>query len=466
MTLLHQLPFATKAKSVHIPITLVRTKDTKSFLAKQKTNIKTLARQNGFGSAGQVLFVTGAEGEVEKIIASVPDKINIYDIAPIAEAIRKYFASDFLKTCSFAIEGAKDAESDNIAISWGLASYQFASYKKASVKPVLIPAPKTRMKRVEPLLQSIFMLKDLINTPANDLGPDAMEKTARNLVESHKGKIEVIKGAKLISGFPLIHMVGKAAKEEPRLIDIRWGKTSDPKLTIVGKGVCFDTGGLNIKPSAYMALMKKDMGGAAHALALGRLVMELKIPVNLRILVATVENSISADAFRPGDISKSRKGLTVENTNTDAEGRLILADALTYACEDKPDLLIDFATLTGSARAGLGPDIPAFFATNLKTGAKLQKLSESTEDPVWMMPLWDKYKKHIESSVADLVNSSNVPGDLIFSAVFLKQFLTSNPDWIHMDCYSWEHTGRPGRPRGGADTGLLSMLALLEDRYA
>ena len=215
-----------------------------------------------------------------------------------------------------------------------------------------------------------------------------------------------------------------------------------------------------------MALMKKDMGGAAHALALGRLIMVLKLPVRLRILIPAVENAIGGNAFRPGDILQSRKGLTVENTNTDAEGRLILADALTYACEEKTDLIVDFATLTGSARAGLGPDIPPVFSTNDSLAEKLKSLSFKIGDLVWPMPLWRPYKKIIESPVANLLNSASVPGDLIFSALFLEQFLTGNPDWLHLDIYAWEHSGRPGRPRGGADTGLRAVLALMEDRYA
>ncbi|MCD8494026.1 MAG: hypothetical protein LRY39_01130 [Alphaproteobacteria bacterium] len=228
--------------------------------------------------------------------------------------------------------------------------------------------------------------------------------------------------------------------------------------------MAFDTGGLNLKGSQYMALMKKDMGGAAHALALAHLVMSLKLPVNLQLLIPAVENSVSGNAFRPGDVIKARNGLFVENTNTDAEGRLILADSLSYACEREPELIVDFATLTGSARAALGPDIPALFSNNEKTADSIRKTAFAESDPLWPMPLWDSYKKHIESSVADLLNSSGTPGDLPFSALFLKQFLRpeTKAEWVHIDCYAWEHTGRTGRPRGAADTGLRAYAPILK----
>ena len=456
-----KLPFTNKpkSKSKHITVELLREKDFNAWLKKQDPDVQAEIKHTGFGPSGvQTLILHN------HVVAGVHNTLGIYDIAPSVEAIKRHFSADFLKNASFELDGKGDLT--NALIGWGLACYQFDSYKKTATMPTLVLPKEADTKRAETVLQSIFMLKNMINTPANDFSPADMEKLARKLAEDHKAAIEITKGKALEKEFPLVHMVGKAAEEEPRLIDITWGKKSHPKLTIVGKGVTFDTGGLNLKPTRYMALMKKDMGGSAHALALGRLVMALKLPVQLRIIVPAVENAISDEAFRPGDVTQSRSGLTVENTNTDAEGRLILADALTYACEGKPDLLIDFATLTGSARAALGPDIPAAFATVNKTGQKLQKLSMKAEDPVWLMPLWDKYKKHITSSVADLHNSASLPGDLIYSALFLKQFLKGNPDWLHLDCYAWEHTGRAGRPRGAADTGLLATLALIEDRYA
>jgi leucyl aminopeptidase len=315
-------------------------------------------------------------------------------------------------------------------------------------------------------VESVNGLRDLVNTPANDMGPEEIEAAVKVLAKEHEASVKVIKDQKILEkDFPLIFTVGKASPRLPRLIDMSWGNAKHPKVTLVGKGVAFDTGGLDLKPSAYMALMKKDMGGAAHVIALAKLIMDHKLPVRLRLLIPAVENSVAGEAFRPGDIIKSRKGPFVENTNTDAEGRLILADALTYASEGKPELIIDFATLTGSARAGLGPDIPAMFSNNDTIAGRLQALSEETEDPVWRMPLWQPYRAHIENATGDLLNSAGIPGDGIYSALFLETFVDEKTDWVHLDCFSWEQTGRAGRPKGAADTGLRTVFAYLQGRY-
>jgi len=450
------LPFAAKTKKNNITVTLVREKDFSKWIKSVSNDIQALVKQTGFGSSASKTLITPDH----HVFAGVSDKLKIYDIAPTVEAIRKYFSSDFLKTATFTLEGKGDLTA--ACMGWGISCYQYDRYKKSVQQPQLVLPKDIDEVRVRSVTESIYMLKNMVNTPANDMSPADIEKVAISL----DGEVGVTSGKTLEKEFPLIHMVGKAAEEGPRLIDLQWGKKSHPKVTILGKGVSFDTGGLNIKPTQYMALMRKDMGGAAHALALGKLIMDLKLPVRLRVLVPAVENSISDEAFRPGDIVKSRSGLTVENTNTDAEGRLILADTLTYACEDNPDLLIDFATLTGSARAALGPDIPAAFATRDKTGNRIQKLAMASEDPIWLMPLYTAYEKHIKSPNADIHNSAKLPGDLIYSALFLKQFLKDDPDWVHLDCHAWELTGKPGRPSGAADTGLLSMLAYIEDRYA
>ncbi|HOO82557.1 MAG TPA: leucyl aminopeptidase family protein, partial [Alphaproteobacteria bacterium] len=258
---------------------------------------------------------------------------------------------------------------------------------------------------------------------------------------------------------------GKASPRAPRLIEMVWGNAKHPKVTLVGKGVAFDTGGLDIKPSSSMALMKKDMGGAAHVIGLAKLIMDHGLPVRLRVLIPAVENVVGGAAYRPSDIIKSRKGVFVENTNTDAEGRLILADALAYACEDKPELVVDYATLTGSARAGLGPDIPAMFSNNEEVAQDIQKLAKKTEDPVWNMPLWQPYRKYLDSSNADIINSTGQAGDGIYSALFLETFVEKDTDWVHLDCFSWEMSGRPGRPKGAADTGLRTVFAYLQGRF-
>ena len=454
-----KLPFITKPKAKTIIVEIIRESEYAAWLKKQGKIVQTLVEQTGFSPAGAQTLIHG-----DRVYAGIKDDTQIYDTPPSVEAIKKHFGKDFLKTASFVLEGSGDLTA--AVIGWGLACYRFDSYKETIASPLLVWPKTADKKRAQAVLESIYLIKTLINTPAGDLSPQDMEDTARAISDDFSAALKVTKGKPLEKGFPLVHMVGKAAEHGPRLLAITWGKSTHPALTIVGKGVTFDTGGLNIKPTQYMAHMKKDMGGAAHALALGRLVMALKVPVYLRVVIPAVENSIAANAFRPGDIATSRKGITVENTNTDAEGRLILADALTYACESSPDLLIDFATLTGSARAALGPDIPAMFATKDSTGEALQSLSMDVHDPVWRMPLWNAYKKHIESSNADLHNSAGLPGDLMYSALFLKQFVDDNADWVHLDCYAWEHSGKAGRPRGAADTGLLATLALIEDRYA
>ncbi|MGB1077723.1 MAG: leucyl aminopeptidase family protein, partial [Bdellovibrionales bacterium] len=322
-------------------------------------------------------------------------------------------------------------------------------------------------KRVEAHIKSICLVRDMINTPANDLGPKELASCVQNIAKEHKAKVKVIDNQKTLEkDFPLVFTVGKASDRAPRLIDMTWGKEKDPKITLVGKGVIYDTGGLNLKPGQYMKNMKKDMGGAAHVLGIANIIMAMKLPVRLRLIIPAVENSISGPAFRPGDILKSRKGLTVENTNTDAEGRLILADALTLASEEDTEIIIDCATLTGSARAALGPDVPPFFSTNPTVAKELQALSFVEQDNLWFMPLLEQYNKTIESSIADIVNSAGSPGDLIYSALFLKKFLNRTPDWVHVDMYAWCDNPNPGRPSAGSDTGLRALYSYLEKRFS
>jgi leucyl aminopeptidase len=463
-------PFLPRKRPHNLPVVVLNEALFKTWIKKQKAPVKNAASDADFkGQPRRTLILRDAKGSAEMLVTGVGAPMSLYDLSFTVAALRSQLSAALLKEASFTLEFVQSAGKDieKAHIGWALGCYKFDLYKKdTAAHPALVWSKGADKDHVQSVVSSLCILRNLINTPANDLGPEALEQAARRIVKPFDAKVKVVVGEKLLSeNFPLIHAVGQAGHEAPRLIDISWGKKTDPKVTLVGKGVTFDTGGLNIKPAQYMKLMKKDMGGAAHVLALGKMIMEAGLPVNLRIIVPVVENAISASAFRPGDILKSRKGLTVENTNTDAEGRLILADALAYACEDNPDIVIDYATLTGSARAALGPDIPAFFATSEKTGASLQKMGEKLEDPVWQMPLWEPYKKHNLSPVADLMNSSSVPGDLIFSALFLKSFVAKNIEWIHLDTYAWEHSGFAGRPAGGADTGLRAIFGLLEDRY-
>ncbi|HQX28130.1 MAG TPA: leucyl aminopeptidase family protein [Alphaproteobacteria bacterium] len=454
--------FLDKKRKTDIALHVVTEKSFPGWLKKQSADVKAGMKNLGFtGRAGAVVLIPGG------VVAGVGTPFSIYALSPAVDYIRRNFAADFIKGASFSLHGVDAKDLENAFTSWALAGYEFTPYKKPSGKtPALVWNKKADKKRVRTLIESIFMVRDLVTTPSNDMGPGEIEVAARKLAGAHKAKISVIKDKDLLTkNFPLIYAVGDGSPRRPRLIDINWGNPNSPKVTIVGKGVAFDTGGLNLKPTGNMALMKKDMGGAAHALALAHLIMSAKLKVRLRILIPAVENSVDGHSFRPGDVFKSRKGLTVENTNTDAEGRLILADTLTYACESKPGLLIDFATLTGSARAALGPDIPAFFSNNEKLAEQLKKISFTSEDPLWPMPLWQPYNIHNNSAVADMQNSSGVPGDLMYSALFLERFLTGKPDWVHIDTYAWEHIGKPGRPRGGADCGLRAVFALLEEKY-
>jgi leucyl aminopeptidase len=307
-----------------------------------------------------------------------------------------------------------------------------------------------------------------VNTPAGDLGPAELEQAVREEAKRAGAKVEVTSGDDLASGYPLIAAVGAAASpaRAPRLIELEWGKPDDPRIAIVGKGVCFDSGGLDLKPGSGMRLMKKDMGGGAHALALARLIMGAKLPVRLHLLIPAVENAVSGTAYRPGDIVKSRKGTFVEIDNTDAEGRLILADALTKAVEEKPELIVDFATLTGAARVALGPDLPAFFANQDDLASAAEQASRALEDPVWRMPLWEPYDEILKSDIADFANAANTPmAGCITAALFLKKFVPDDIAWSHLDTYAWRDQPKPGRPKGGEALGLRAMFQLLRHRY-
>jgi leucyl aminopeptidase len=311
-------------------------------------------------------------------------------------------------------------------------------------------------------------VRDLVNTPAADLGPAEIEQTVRDQASELGAKVSVTSGDSLAKGFPLIAAVGGAATSArvPRLIELDWGKSGDPKVAIVGKGVCFDSGGLDLKQAAWMRNMKKDMGGAAHALALARLIIANRLPIRLHLLIPAVENAISEAAYRPGDIVKSRKGDFVEIDNTDAEGRLILADALTRAGESKPELMIDFATLTGAARVALGPDLPATFVNRNDVAGEIETAARSVEDPIWRLPLWDPYDEDLKSSIADLANTSgNAMAGAIYAALFLRRFVPQDIAWAHLDTYAWRDQAKPGRPKGGDALGLRAVFAMLEQRY-
>jgi leucyl aminopeptidase len=310
------------------------------------------------------------------------------------------------------------------------------------------------------------MARDFVNTPASDFTPERLAAEAMQLARTHGASPLEVTGVELRRGFPAIHAVGQASASAPRLVDFTWGDPQHPKLTLIGKGVCFDSGGLDIKPSAGMALMKKDMGGAACTLALARLVMETRLPVRLRVLIPAVENSIAGNAYRPGDVIRTRKGLTVEIGNTDAEGRLVLCDALALADDERPDLLIDLATLTGAARVALGPELPAVFGTRQQTVDALLRHGREVADPLWQLPLWHGYDEDIASKVADINNASaSAFAGAIIGALYLQRFVTQTPDWVHIDLYAWNPRERPGRPLGAEAHAVRALYALIVARY-
>lgn len=349
---------------------------------------------------------------------------------------------------------------NRLALGFGLGSYRFEKYKaEAEPGPTLLIPTDADAADIRRQLAGVFLARDLINTPTNDMGPVQLEAAFRQLAAHYKAEVTAITGEALLqANFPLIHTVGRASADAPRLLEMRWGKKGHRKVTLVGKGVCFDTGGLDIKPSSSMLLMKKDMGGAANVLGLALMIMDAKLKIDLRVIVPAVENSISANAFRPGDIYRSRKGLTVQIDNTDAEGRLILADALAYADEDEPDLLIDMATLTGAARVALGPDLPPFFTDSRDLADGIEESSLETDDPVWRLPLYRGYEKDINARIADLTNApSGGMAGAITAALFLKRFVSRTRNWAHFDIYGWAQSERPHSPVGGEAQAIRAL---------
>ncbi len=357
-------------------------------------------------------------------------------------------------------------------LGWVLAQYRFDRYRKdetAQGPRVLLTGEPGRIEETLRLAEATYKVRDLVNTPASDMGPADLEAEVAALAKANGATLTVTRGDALEQGYPMIHAVGTAAARgrEPRLIELEWGDPKHPRLALVGKGVCFDTGGLDIKPSAGMRLMKKDMGGAAHAIALAGVVMAQRLPVRLHLLVAAVENAVAGNAFRPGDVLKTRKGLTVENTNTDAEGRLILGDTLTKAVEGKPGLILDFATLTGAARVALGPDLPALFANDDALAGAMLDAGDSVKDPLWRLPLWDSYDDMLKSDIADMLNSPDGPfAGPITAALFLRRFVPKDIAWAHLDLFAWRPAAKPGRPRGGDAMGLRATWAMLKARYS
>jgi leucyl aminopeptidase len=422
-------------------------------------------RAIGFAAeAGKVALVPGATGGLARVLVGLGDggdaATSIWALAGMPEA---------LPEGSYRLETVPDgADPNQLALGWALGTYAFARYhtKPATGAALVWPAGTDR-GRVERLARAIFLARDLVNTPAGDLGPEELAAAATRVAESAGACHRVIVGDELIAeNYPTIHMVGRASTRAPRLVDIVWGEPSAPKVTLVGKGVCFDSGGLDLKPAAGMRLMKKDMGGAAIMLGLAQAIIDARLPVRLRVLLPCVENSVSGNAMRPMDVVRTRKGLTVEIGNTDAEGRLILCDALAEAATEQPDLLIDMATLTGAARVALGPELPALFCNDDRLADGLLDAAGAEADPIWRMPLWKPYRKLLDSKVADLNNVSDGPyAGAITAALYLQEFVAPDIPWAHFDVMAWNPQSRPGRPEGGEATALRALYAYLAQYF-
>jgi leucyl aminopeptidase len=415
------------------------------------------ARANGFsGEAGRTLVMPGENGALAGALFGVGD--GSLAVGALARALPE---GDW----QFA---AAPAAPELATLALVLGGYVFTRYGKKPGKALRFAlsagADAARIRRIA---DGVFLARDLINTPTSDMGPDELEKAVRTLARAHTAEVSVTKGEDLLrKNFPMIHAVGRASVEAPRLIDMTWGPKNAPKVTLVGKGVCFDTGGLDIKPSSGMLLMKKDMGGAANVLGLASMIMAAGLNVSLRVLIPAVENSIAGNAFRPGDVLTSRKGITVEIGNTDAEGRLVLADALALADDEEPNMLIDMATLTGAARVALGPDLPPFYTDDDVLASELAAASVAVEDPLWRMPLWRPYDGKLSSKIADInnVTTDGFAGS-ITAALFLKRFVEKTAAWAHFDIFAWNPSDRPHGPAGGEAQGIRALERIISTRF-
>ena len=453
------LTFA-KAISPLITLSAVTSEGLDDWLAGLPQHNSVWAKSAAFtAAAGSVLTLPNKDGTIAGAAIGMGDaKARVRGRFMVSAARAK------LPEGVYELRGLPEGrELEEAALGWLLAGYRFDRYAKAPAPLAQLVAPTgLDAARLEAIAAGEVLTRDLINTPASDMGPEQLETATRRLTTEFGAEVIVVSADGLLShDFPMIHAVGRASDRAPRLIDMTWGKAG-PRLTLVGKGVCFDTGGLNIKPGTSMGLMKKDMGGAATVLGLARMIMALRLPIRLRVLIPAVENSISSTAFRPQDILKSRKGLTVEINNTDAEGRLVLADALALADEEKPDLIVSMATLTGAARVAVGADIVPFFATKTSDALAVAAAGDRVRDPVWQLPFWDAYENLIEPGIADLDNAptGGMAGS-ITAALFLRRFVTNTPRYMHFDIYGWQPKAAPARPKGGVGQGARAMLEAL-----
>jgi leucyl aminopeptidase len=446
-----------------VPVTFVTDSGWRELRASLDSRLRAFADAAGFEpSPGRHLLLPSAEGALASVLFALEGSEE-----PNKDLFRPAALCGLLPAGAYRF--ATSAHDPRLAaLAFALGCYRFTRYRKQAGAGLQLELPgNIDGEDLSRIVEGVNLARDLINTPANDMGPDELEEAARALAGRHGASMRSVVGEDLIAqNFPLIHAVGRAAARAPRLIDITWGDPDDHKITLVGKGVCFDTGGLDIKTESGMLNMKKDMGGAASMLALAHMLMDRGTNIRLRVLIPAVENAISAAAFRPRDIYRSRKGLTVEIGNTDAEGRLILADAIALADEEEPELIADLATLTGAARVALGTEVPPFYTDDDELASALAQCATSENDPLWRMPLWHPYDQLLDSKVADINNVSSVSfAGSITAALFLRRFVSRAKAWLHCDIYAWNQTARPGRPEGGECQAARALYALLASRY-
>lgn len=452
-----------RATAGTIPVTPITADGLADWSVEADAATKTWIAATGFkAKAGETCVVPDKNGDIGRVLLGVEaaDRIGVWEFAGLPASLP---AGRYAIDADLAPEDATRA-----ATGWALATYRFTRYTEMPAIEAELVWPKGADRQyVETIAGSTALARDLINTPGSDLRPSDLADVAKALAKQFKAKIAITVGDQLLKkNYPTIHMVGRGADDAPRLIDITWGNPKHPKVTLVGKGVCFDTGGYDLKPSNGMLTMKKDMGGSAQVLALARMVMAAGLPVRLRVLVPAVMNMVSGNAFLPMDICRTRKGTTVEVGNTDAEGRLVLCDALTEADSERPELLIDFATLTGAARVALGPDLPAMFCNDDSLAAEILANGLAEEDPMWRLPLHQPYKAMLKTKIADLSNTGSGPyGGAITAALFLEHFVSKTTPWMHVDLIAWNLRDRPGRPEGGEAQGIRAVFRTIQARF-
>jgi leucyl aminopeptidase len=456
-------PFETAPAASAIPITFATKATWQEICDGLPAEARGFALANAFAAKpGACLTLPSADGSIAQVVFGLEEATAKY-----RDLFRPGQLPGLLPPGVYRFANAPhDARLGVLAFALG--SYRFGRYRKTEASDVrLVPPDGIDIAAITRMAEAACLARDLINTPSNDMGPEELALAARELASRFGASFNCIIGEELTrQNFPLIHAVGMASPRAPRLIDFSWGDPAHPRVTLVGKGVCFDTGGLDLKPSAGMLIMKKDMGGAANVLALAQMVMDAKLKVRLRVLIPAVENAVSGNAFRPLDVFKSRKGITVEIGNTDAEGRLVLADALALACEEKPDLLVDMGTLTGAARVALGPDLPPFYTNDETLAADVARCATGENDPMWRLPLWPPYDAWLDSKVANVNNApSGAFAGSITCALFLQRFVEGAKSWLHVDIYGWTPTARPARPEGGECQAARAIYKLLGERY-